>query len=140
MVDRDVVYGKVTNIQNCLRRIRDVTGLNPDRLDDIDVQDVFVLNLQRAVQSALDLAAHVIATEGLGQPASLRESFVLLHKTGIIDEPLAKSLAAMVGFRNIAVHEYQSLDPAMLKSILQYHLSDLEHFYSAVLKRFGLVP
>ena len=56
MPDRDVVLAKVTAIQKCLRRINDVTGLDPDRLDDLDIQDIFVLNLQRAVQSAIDLA------------------------------------------------------------------------------------
>jgi len=66
MPDRDVVLAKVSAIQKCLRRIKDITGLNPDRLDDIDVQDIFVLNLQRSIQSAIDLATHIIASEGLG--------------------------------------------------------------------------
>ncbi len=56
MPDRDVVLAKVAAIQKCLKRIRDVTGLDPDRLDDPDAQDIFVLNLQRAIQSTIDLA------------------------------------------------------------------------------------
>lgn len=42
----------------------------------------------------------------------------------------------MTGFRNIAVHDYQSLNPDILKSILAYRLKDLEDFYSAVLRHF----
>ncbi len=71
MIDKDIVYAKAGNIGNCLQRIREVTHLEADRLADINVQDIFVLNLQRAVQSAIDLAAHLVATEGLGLPTSI---------------------------------------------------------------------
>jgi len=43
----------------------------------------------------------------------------------------------MTGFRNIAVRDYQSLDPDILKSVLVHHLKDLEDFYAAVLRFFG---
>lgn len=55
MLDRDVVLAKVATIQRCLLRINQVTGLDPERLDNQDVEDIFVLNLQRAVQTAIDL-------------------------------------------------------------------------------------
>jgi uncharacterized protein YutE (UPF0331/DUF86 family) len=72
MPDRDVVLAKVAAIQKCLRRIKDVTGLDSDRLDEIDAQEIFVLNLQRAIQSAIDLATHIVASEGLGIPDTIR--------------------------------------------------------------------
>ena len=33
MADPDIIYAKVGNIQNCLRRIRQVTNLDPAALD-----------------------------------------------------------------------------------------------------------
>ena len=139
MVEEDLVYEKVRNIQNCLKRIRDVTHHDPNSLDNLDVQDIFTLNLQRAIQSALDLASHVVASEGLGLPENLKENFVLLGKSKIISKEQAKHMENMVGFRNIAVHEYQKLDVNVLKSILQHNLKDLEEFYSAVVRHFNLV-
>jgi hypothetical protein len=50
MVDKDVVLAKSAAIQKCLKRIIEVTGLDPGQLDDQDIQDIFVLNLQRAIQ------------------------------------------------------------------------------------------
>ena len=138
MVDRDLVYEKVRNIQNCLRRIRDVTRLDPPSLDNLDTQDIFALNLQRAVQSALNLACHIVAAEGLGLPESLKENFALLKKSGIISDQQQDRMTKMVGFRNIAVHEYQELDVGMMKSILAHNLKDLEQFYSSVLQHFQL--
>ena len=138
MVDSDVVFMKVGNIQRCLKRIRDVTALKAESLDNPDIQDVFVLNLQRTIQSSLDLAAHVVASEGLGLPSSLKENFSLLQNSGVISEDLSMSMQRMVGFRNIAIHEYEDIDANVLKSILQHHLSDVESFYVAILQHFGL--
>jgi len=137
MPDRDVVLAKVAAIQRCLSRIREVTGVVADSLDDQNVQDIFVLNLQRAIQSAIDLASHVVATEGLGLADSIRANFSLLEQKGIISKRLSKRMQAMVGFRNIAIHEYQVLNSEIMKRILVKHLNDLEDFYTAILTHFS---
>jgi uncharacterized protein YutE (UPF0331/DUF86 family) len=64
----------------------------------MDMQDLFVLNLQRAMQSAIDLCAHIIAADGLGLPGTLKENFSLLEKAGSIPLPLTMRLIGMVGF------------------------------------------
>jgi uncharacterized protein YutE (UPF0331/DUF86 family) len=138
MPDKDVVLAKVAAIQKCLRRIRDVTGLDPGRLDEVDNQDIFVLNLQRAIQSAIDLATHIVASEGLGIPDTIRGNFVLLEHAKVISRSISRKMQAMVGFRNIAIHDYQVLDVDILKAILTKHLKDLEQFYTTVLTRFNL--
>jgi uncharacterized protein YutE (UPF0331/DUF86 family) len=134
--DRDVVLAKVAAIQKCLRRIKEVTGFDPDRLDEPDAQDIFVLNLQRAIQSSIDLATHVVASEGLGIPDTIRGNFVLLENAKIITKTLSKKMQAMVGFRNIAIHDYQALDLEILKAILVKNLKDLEQFYTYIFTRF----
>ena len=140
MPDRDVVLAKVAAIQKCLRRIKDVTGLDSDRLDEIDAQEIFVLNLQRAIQSAIDLATHIVASEGLGIPDTIRGNFVLLERAKIITKTLSKKMQSMVGFRNIAIHDYQALDVDVLKAILSKNLKDIEQCYTAVLTHFHMAP
>lgn len=138
MIDPDIIYAKVDSILKCLERIRQVTHLDPDSLENIDIQDIFVLNLQRAIQSAIDLAAHIAAAEGFGLPATLSDNFKLLEQHGILSPALTARMAAMVGFRNIAVHNYQNLDIDILKAILERHLVDLEAFTRAVLIYYQL--
>ena len=138
MVDRDVVMAKIGIIKRCLLRIKEVTGLKPDSLEDITKQDVFVLNLQRAAQAAIDLAAHVVASEGYGVPQDLKETFTLLSGAHVIDGQTSQKMQKMVGFRNVAVHEYQDLNPAILKSVLTGGLGDFEDYYSQVVEHFGL--
>jgi len=140
MPDRDVVLAKVAAIQKCLRRIKHVTGLDPDGLDELDIQDIFALNLQRAIQSAIDLATHIVASESLGISDTIRGNFVLLENAKIITKTLSKKMQSMVGFRNIAIHDYQILDIDILKAILSKNLKDLEQFYSAILAHFKIAP
>jgi uncharacterized protein YutE (UPF0331/DUF86 family) len=52
-----------------------------------------------------------------------------------IDVPLAESLKRMVGFRNIAVHDYQSLLLPILVNIITGHLDEFLAFTRIVLKR-----
>jgi uncharacterized protein YutE (UPF0331/DUF86 family) len=136
MPDRDVVLAKVATIQKCLERIREVTSLDPASLDDINRQDIFVLNLQRAIQASIDLASHIVASEGLGLPETVRDNFTLLRDKNVIDPETALKMEKMTGFRNIAIHNYQALNLDILKSILTSNLKDLEDFYAAVLTRF----
>jgi uncharacterized protein YutE (UPF0331/DUF86 family) len=138
MPDMDIILAKTGNIQRCLRRIKETTGLKSESLNDIDKQDIFVLNLQRAIESAVDIAAHIAASEGLGLASAIKDNFRFLNEAGIIDENLLKKMQSMVGFRNIAVHDYQSINVDILKSILTENLKDLEDFYTAVLRRFSL--
>lgn len=140
MIEQDVMFAKVGSIRQCLARIHAVTAGDPASLDAIDTQDIFVLNLQRAMQVAIDLAAHVVAAEQLGVPVTLRDNFTLLQRAGILSAALHRQMTAMVGFRNIAVHDYQRLDPEILKSILQHHLVDLEQFAALILDRYRLGP
>ncbi|ABQ91318.1 type VII toxin-antitoxin system HepT family RNase toxin [Roseiflexus sp. RS-1] len=133
MIDPDIVLAKVAIIQRCLDRIRSVTHLDPNRLEDIDTQDIFVLNLQRAIQAAIDLGAHTLASQGRDMPATLREIFVALAEQGLLSSAVARAMQNMCGFRNIAVHDYRKLSLDVLKSILVHHLTDLEAYYREIL-------
>jgi uncharacterized protein YutE (UPF0331/DUF86 family) len=128
----DAVLAKLATIRRCLKRVRDVTRGDPARVRDLDIQEIVVLNLQRAIQAAIDLAAHVVSQEDWGLPDSLKAHFAILRREGVIDEDLCKQLEAMVGFRNIAVHDYEALDLNVLERIVAERLPDLEAFAAAV--------
>lgn len=138
MIDRDRVLAKIAIIDRCLARIAEVRGERRKDLLPVDVEDIASLNLQRAIQAAIDIVAHIVATEGYGTPDSTAGVFTLLQQRGVIDADLALRLRRMVSFRNIAVHEYQTVDPAILESLLQRHLGDLKALASQVTERFGL--
>lgn len=130
----DVILNKTTTIERCVKRIHEVYAGNPENLKDFTKQDSIILNIQRACEASIDLAMHIISERKLGVPRASREGFKLLHEAGIIDAPLAKTLMNMVGFRNIAVHDYQALELDILQSILEKHIDDFKHFTKVMLQ------
>jgi uncharacterized protein YutE (UPF0331/DUF86 family) len=137
MVERDVVLAKAATIDRCLNRVAEVQQAGGN-LKPIDVDDITVLNVTRAAQAAIDLANHVVTTEGYGLPDSVAAAFLILAKHGVIDEGLAERMRRMVGFRNIAVHDYEALDPNVLRAIVERHLDDLRAVARVVIEKFGI--
>ena len=97
-------------------------------------QDAIVLNLQRACETAIDLAMYVISQRRLGLPQESRDAFALLQTAGILPSELAGRMQRMVGFRNVAVHEYTRLNLDIVLTIITKHLDDFRTFSSTIVK------
>ena len=128
MVLVDSILAKIAIVRNCLAMITKVTALDPLALEDPIKQDVFVLNVERSAQACIDMAHLLIAMQGLMMPSSYKQAFHILNAAGVITTQCANAMKKMAGFRNIAIHDYQQLDIAILKSILTRNLSDLEDY------------
>lgn len=129
----DVVLNKIATLERCLRRVAEDYQGQLDRLENFTIQDAIILNIQRACEAAIDLAMHVVAQRRLGVPQDARNAFDLLHREGLISADLARRLKAMVGFRNIAIHDYQQVQLPILQRILNERLGDLTEFGQRVL-------
>ena len=115
----DVILAKVEIIERCLKRVRDVYAGDPVNLhEDLTRQDSILLNLERACQASIDLALRLVALRGLGLPRESREAFVLIEQAGVIDHELAVALQRMVGFRNLAVHNYRQIDLLVVQRLI----------------------
>lgn len=134
----DVLVNKAAVIERCVARAREEYAANPGGFaTDYTRQDAAVLNIQRACEAALDMGQHLIRREGLGIPQSARDVFTLLARAGWITHELAEPLKRMVGFRNIAVHDYQALQWPITVAIITSHLDEFLAFSQAVLLRDG---
>ena len=118
--------GKVAAIERSVTRAREeLAAAGADFARDFTRQDAAILNILRACELALDLANIVIRERGLGIPQSSRDSFRLLADTGLLAVDLSERLQHMIGFRNIAVHQYQTLNLAIVETILRRDLDDV---------------
>lgn len=127
------VLNKFERIEKCINRINEEYEGNSENLRDYRKMDMIVLNLQRACEAVLDLAMYVVSTRKLGLPQNKREAFVLLEESKIIDSEMSKKMQGMVGFRNIAVHDYKEIDEDILKDVIENHLTDLLDFAKIIL-------
>lgn len=125
----DVALNKAAIIERCVRRAHEVyAGLDANLTDDLTRQDSIVLNIQRACEAAVDLAMHLVRAQRLGILQESRDAFELLVGAGMLNRQLADGLKRMVGFRDVAVHEYQRLNLDIVRALLQRDLDDLFAF------------
>lgn len=137
----DVLINKAAVIERCVARAREEYASNPATFaTDFTRQDAAILNIQRACEAALDMGQHLIRREKLGVPQSARDVFGLLAQGGWIDVALADGLKRMVGFRNIAVHDYQALQLPITMSIITHHLDEFLQYSQTVLLRDAAQP
>jgi uncharacterized protein YutE (UPF0331/DUF86 family) len=121
----DVSINKAATLERCVARVREeYSGNEANLFSDQTRQDAIILNLQRACEAAIDLAMHRVRLHRLGVPQESRDAFSMLAEAGRLDPVLAGRMAKMVGFRNIAVHDYRSLNLGIVKSIVTERLDD----------------
>jgi len=124
----EIVSRKLTSLRRCLARVREVL---PDKLAafqaDLDAQDIVSINLMRAVQLCVDVAAYLVPPERPA-PATMGQSFLRLAQAGRISTETADAMRRAVGFRNILVHSYTELDWEIAYIVCTERLGDFERF------------
>jgi len=132
-MDREVVEQKLESLRRCLQRIETKCPADAETLvADVDLQDIVSLNLSRAVQLCVDIGAHLIAGMDVPPPETMGQTFDLLAQSGVLNTTLASSLKKAVGFRNIAVHGYETINWHIVHSIVKNHLTDFSAFAKVV--------
>ncbi len=133
MENKAVIINKYETIEKCINRINEEYENNAENLEDYRKMDMIVLNLQRACEAVLDLAMYIVTTRKLGLPQNRRQAFELLEKNKIINSQMCIQMKEMIGFRNIAIHDYKELDNSILKDVIENHLAELLEFARIVL-------
>ena len=134
MVDRSLLLRKVAELDTYLGQVRGYSGVAlAEYQADWKTQRVVERTLQMMIESCADIAHHLIADGGFRAPTSYSDAFKVLHENGAIDDRLLPVMEKMAKFRNILVHQYESVDAEIVVLILKRHLSDFEAFRDAVL-------
>ncbi|WP_269516138.1 type VII toxin-antitoxin system HepT family RNase toxin [Brevundimonas subvibrioides] len=130
----DILVAKAQTVERCIARAREELAESVDFATEFTRQDAAVLNVQRACEATIDMAFRLVQLEGLGAPANTREPFDQLTRAGLIDNALGEVLMKMVGFKNVAVHQYIDLDITVVESVIRLSLDDLLTFSSVALR------
>lgn len=134
-MDRALIEEKLESLRRCVRRIEAKRPDDVRRLEDNwDVQDILTLNITRAVQLCVDVAMHVAASGEVRSPDTMADAFDALHQMEVLPAGLTQRMKGAVGFRNIAIHEYKSVDWQIVHAICHQHLDDFRQFAQRVVR------
>lgn len=134
MVDRDLILRKTSSLDIYLGQLATFREVNlDDYRSDWRTQRMVERTLHLAIETCMDIADHVVADRRLRVPETGADTFQVLGDAGLLDTELAGALARMVGFRNILVHDYARLDPALVLRAVRDDWRDMERFRDSIL-------
>lgn len=124
MVEPDRIRSKLGSLETYLRGLDEKQGCTETTyLQDRDLQDIVERRFEKAIQSCLNIASHIIAAEGYREPSDYGDLFVILREEGILSSTTAEQMVEMAGFRNVLAHEYADI----VDKYVYAHLQDFEH-------------
>jgi uncharacterized protein YutE (UPF0331/DUF86 family) len=137
----EVVVQKITSLQRSVARAREaLTSAGTEFRTNYNLQDAAILNVIRACDTSIDLANMLIRKRRFGVPSESKDSFVILVRENSISHNLGDRLKRMVGFRNLAVHQYRELDLAIVESVIRKNLDDLLEFANTIRVQLDSAP
>jgi uncharacterized protein YutE (UPF0331/DUF86 family) len=130
----EIILQKIQTIERCQKRINEVYIDDIKLLEhDYNTQDVILVNIERICQASIDLGNHIIKKYKKGIPSNYKEIFEILYTEKYISDELKKEMQAMVGFRNIAVHDYTNINLEIVQAIVKEKLKIISFFCQIIL-------
>lgn len=134
MVDRPLILRKLAELDTYLGQVRQFCGVSlAEYQTNWRTQRVVERTLQITIETCSDIAHQIIADRSLRVPTSYADAFRVLHENQIIGDELLPVMEKMAKFRNVVVHQYESVDAEIVILILKKHLTDFEAFRDAVI-------
>ena len=130
MVDPVSLQRRLALLGEYRRRLGDLTRLSSDEYAERRFEARYLV--QVCVQLCIDVANHVIASEGWGAARDARDAFTRLAERGFLSQDLARRLQALAGLRNRLVHLYDEIDDDLVRAALPEGLDDLDGFARSV--------
>jgi len=122
---------RLAQIETCVHELQTLARPGEIRRD-VREERFVERTLQIAIQAAIDVAAHIVAAERLGESRTNRGLFDLLESHDWIPGDLTAELRRMVGIRNVLVYRHSDVDLDIVEEIVRHHVGDLLRFVQVV--------
>lgn len=137
MVKPEILRGLLIYLKENLGKLKTLASLpQEDFLQDFTKLESAKYLLQTSIQTCIDIANHLIASEGWRNPEDYADAFRVLYENKVIPADFLDTAARMVKLRNRLVHLYMAVDDEVVYRILRENLRDFELFADYILKAF----
>jgi uncharacterized protein YutE (UPF0331/DUF86 family) len=133
LVDKLLIGRKLAEIESYLDQVREFSKISVALYkSDWKTQRIIERTLQILIEVCIDIANHIISDKRMRLPTGYADTFQVLMENKVIGGHLLRSMGKMARFRNVVVHQYEKIDPAIVISILRKNLVDFEKYRKAI--------
>ena len=126
MVSPEIINERLREIAENLKILEELKSTPKDEFcDNPKIFKLASYCLQISIQCLLDICHHIIVDNNWPRPVNNQEAVKTIARQNIIPSEFAEKISPLAGLRNILVHEYIKVIPA----IIHQHIQNLEDFY-----------
>ena len=141
MVDKSLVFRKIASLLEYQKQVSEYSALTVEQYrGDWKIQRIIERTLQMMIELCADIANHVISDNGLRTPETYADTFRVLAENSILNRDQLAVMEKMAKFRNIVVHQYETVDAEIVILVLRRHLDDFKQFSDSVVQFINWIP
>jgi len=133
-IDKSLIMSKLSRLREYLRYLKELqaTPFQGFRAD-FRVRGAVERYLQVSIECIVDVGTEIISSLQLTRPERYRDIPYILAEAEIIPRDFAETMASMIGFRNLLVHDYATINLELVHEFLQTKLDDFDVFAKHIL-------
>jgi uncharacterized protein YutE (UPF0331/DUF86 family) len=136
MLDKEFIKRKLYLNQQELERLKEFERLTIDEIaQDLGKYAACERYLERLIGRAIDINQHIIAERGevTLSVSRYRDTFLALAEIDVYPRAFAQRIAPSAGLRKALVHDYNNIDPDILKKSIGEAIKDFAQYAQFVL-------
>lgn len=133
-IDKELIAKKLDFLNAHLSAVEQMDFFEDTFVENADIHDLVTFRLQQAVETCIDITAHIITQLDIPRRETAKDAFLLLGEQRIITKELADTLGKAADFRNRVVHGYNNFDFRILFRDYKDDLGDLRDFGAQILQ------
>jgi uncharacterized protein YutE (UPF0331/DUF86 family) len=134
VIKHSSILERLKELDTVLGELKQYQEIQPEMLRaKISQRWIVERGLIAAASLILDIADHILVGHFGFYANSYEESLLGLRDKGVISSALFDQIKGLGGFRNILVHMYQEIDPALVADSLQKGLYAFPQFAQEIL-------
>jgi len=133
-IDKQLISKKLDFLNQHLGAIEGMDFNEETFVENADIHDLVIFRLQQAVETAIDIAVHIISQLNISRKETAKDAFLVLGKQKIITKELAGKMGKAADFRNRVVHGYNDFDFHLLFKDYKEDVKDLRSFGNQILR------
>jgi len=133
-IDKQLIGKKLDFLSQHLGAIERMDFDKEAFVENADIHDLVTFRLQQAVETAIDIAVHIISQLNIPRKETAKDAFLVLGEQKIITKELAGKMGKAADFRNRVVHGYNDFDFHLLFKDYKEDVKDLRFFGNQILR------
>lgn len=132
VVRPEALRERLKRLEEVISRLEDLSREGQSESTDFRLAWAVERGLQLAAEIAFDVGNHILSAHYGVSPTDYEDILEQLASRGVLDATLRERLRGLGGFRNVLVHGYLRVDPAIVRDALRRAPGDFSEFARAI--------